>query len=73
MPEAYRQSGTGTVTAEAEAAAPAGTLKDAVEDLERRMIAAALGRTGGNKSQVAKDLGISRSSLILKVQQYGLG
>ncbi len=51
---------------------PAGTLKDAIEDLERRMIAAGLERTGGNKSQLAKELGISRSSLIIKVQQYGL-
>ena len=36
------------------------------------MIRATLVRTGGNKSLAAKELGISRSSLISKVQDYGL-
>ncbi len=48
------------------------TLKKAIEQLERRMIAAALERLGGNKSGAAKELGISRSSLIAKVQEYNL-
>jgi two-component system NtrC family response regulator len=47
-------------------------LKEAIEDLERRMIAAALERLENNKSEAARDLGISRSSLISKVKQYGL-
>ncbi|MBI2892343.1 MAG: sigma 54-interacting transcriptional regulator [Deltaproteobacteria bacterium] len=51
---------------------PAGTLRQALEDLERQMIRDGLVRTGGNKSQLAKELGISRSNLIAKVQQYGL-
>jgi len=53
-------------------AAPAGTLKDAVEAIERSMIRDGLERTHWNKSRLARDLGISRSSLIAKVQQYGL-
>ena len=45
-------------------------LKQAVEDLERRMIESGLERTGWNKSRLAKDLGISRASLIAKVEKY---
>ncbi|MCB0337048.1 MAG: sigma-54-dependent Fis family transcriptional regulator [Bdellovibrionales bacterium] len=48
------------------------TLKDATEALERQMIAAALAETGHNKSEAARILGVSRSSLITKVQGYGL-
>ncbi|RMG45538.1 MAG: sigma-54-dependent Fis family transcriptional regulator [Candidatus Dadabacteria bacterium] len=47
-------------------------LKEAIEDLERQMILEALRRLGGNKSEAARELGISRSSLISKVQTYGL-
>jgi transcriptional regulator with PAS, ATPase and Fis domain len=54
------------------AAMPAGTLKDAVESLEREMISQGLVRTHWNKSQLAKELGISRSNLIQKCAYYGL-
>jgi transcriptional regulator with GAF, ATPase, and Fis domain len=50
----------------------AGTLKDAVEALERDLIYQGLIRTHWNKSQLAKELGISRSNLIMKVERYGL-
>ncbi len=49
-----------------------GTLKDAVESIEREMIHQGLIRTHWNKSQLAKDLGISRSNLIQKCTYYGL-
>jgi two-component system, NtrC family, response regulator HupR/HoxA len=49
-----------------------GKLKDAIENLERNMILAALERLGWNKSEAARELGISRSNLIAKVQAYGL-
>ena len=49
-----------------------GALKDAVEALERDMIRQGLVRTHWNKSQLAKELGISRSNLIMKVERYGL-
>lgn len=49
-----------------------GQLKDAIEELERSMIIAALERAGGNKSEAARALGISRSNLIAKAQSYGL-
>lgn len=49
-----------------------GKLKDALEDLEREMIRDGLRRTGWNKSKLAKELGISRAGLIMKVEKYGL-
>ena len=49
-----------------------GSLKDAVEQLERDLIHQGLIRTHWNKSQLAKELGISRSNLITKVERYGL-
>lgn len=49
-----------------------GTLKDAIEDLEKDLIREGLRRTGWNKSKLAKELGISRAGLIMKVEKYGL-
>lgn len=52
---------------------PSGhTLKEAVEDLERHLISKVMEESGGNKSEASRMLGISRSSLIAKVQSYGL-
>jgi two-component system response regulator HupR/HoxA len=50
----------------------AGKLKDALEELEKTMIREGLKRTGWNKSRLAKELGISRAGLIMKVEKYGL-
>lgn len=49
-----------------------GSLKDALEELEILMIREGLKRTGFNKSKLAKELGISRAGLIMKVDKYGL-
>lgn len=49
-----------------------GKLKDALEALEKDMILEGLRRTGWNKSKLAKELGISRAGLIMKVEKYGL-
>jgi transcriptional regulator with PAS, ATPase and Fis domain len=49
-----------------------GKLKDALEELERDLIKEGLRRTGWNKSRLAKELGISRAGLIMKVEKYGL-
>jgi transcriptional regulator with GAF, ATPase, and Fis domain len=48
---------------------PGTTLSEAVNELERRMIEEALGRTGGNVAQAAKDLGLSRKGLYLKMDR----
>lgn len=49
-----------------------GTLKQALEELEGMMIREGLKRCNFNKSKLAKELGISRASLIMKVEKYGL-
>jgi len=60
-----------SVTATAPAAPPpAASLKDAVEDLERRMIQQALSETRNNQQQAARLLGLSRQGLINKMKRY---
>jgi len=49
-----------------------GSLKDALEELEILMIREGLKRCAFNKSKLAKELGISRAGLIMKVEKYGL-
>jgi transcriptional regulator with GAF, ATPase, and Fis domain len=49
-----------------------GSIRDAVADLERRSIEAALASCSGNKSRAAKQLGISRFALQRKLDKYGL-
>jgi len=49
-----------------------GTLTEAVRSLECRLIRAALIRTGWNKSGVACELGVSRTTLIKKIRELGL-
>ena len=49
-----------------------GTLKEALEELESYMIKEGLKRCNFNKSKLAKELGISRAGLIMKVEKYGL-
>jgi transcriptional regulator with PAS, ATPase and Fis domain len=49
-----------------------GQLKDALEELEKVMIREGLKRTNFNKSRLAKELGVSRAGLIMKVEKYEL-
>ena len=49
-----------------------GKLKDALEEVEVLMIREGLQRCGFNKTKLSKELGISRASLISKVEKYGL-
>ena len=46
------------------------TLPEAVEELERLMIAEALRRHSGNVSRASRDLGITRRGLQLKLARY---
>ncbi len=47
-------------------------LKVQVEQLERRIISAAMQKAGGNKSEAARLLGLSRNGLLLKVERLGI-
>ena len=49
-----------------------GSLKGALEELEAYMIKEGLKRCNYNKSKLAKELGISRAGLIMKVDKYDL-
>ncbi|HVG35393.1 MAG TPA: sigma 54-interacting transcriptional regulator [Pyrinomonadaceae bacterium] len=48
------------------------TLSDALADLERRMIAEALRKHGGNISRAARELGLTRRGLYLKLERHDL-
>jgi transcriptional regulator with PAS, ATPase and Fis domain len=49
------------------------TLRERVEALERREIAATLERCQGNRTHAAEALGLSRQGLLQKMQRYGVG
>jgi two-component system NtrC family response regulator len=57
---------------EAEPEAPGGTLNDALEALERRMLQDALEQAGSNQSQAARLLGLNERMLRYKLKKYGL-
>jgi DNA-binding NtrC family response regulator/tetratricopeptide (TPR) repeat protein len=68
----------GNVTQFAAPAAAAGvagqslTLAAAMEELERRMISEALRKHSGNISRAARELGLTRRGLYLKLERYSL-
>jgi len=49
-----------------------GTLADALAEVERRMIADAMRRHGGNISRAARELGLTRRGLYLKLERHDL-
>ncbi len=55
---------------------PPGPLKPALArwtaQVERRLVAESLARNGGNKSRTARELGVTRKTLALKMARYGL-
>jgi DNA-binding NtrC family response regulator/tetratricopeptide (TPR) repeat protein len=50
----------------------AGTLADALAEVERRMIADSLRRHSGNISRAARELGLTRRGLYLKLERHDL-
>jgi two-component system response regulator HupR/HoxA len=48
------------------------TLAEAMAELERRMIADAMRKHGGNISRVARELGLTRRGLYLKLERHDL-
>jgi len=51
---------------------PVNSLPDAIAELERRMIEAALRKSGGNKQKAAQTLGMSRQGLLKKAKRFGI-
>jgi DNA-binding NtrC family response regulator len=51
---------------------PAANLAGAIEEVERDMIQSALDRAGGNISETARTLGLTRRGLYLKLRRLGL-
>jgi DNA-binding NtrC family response regulator len=47
-------------------------LHERIDELERKSILDALAACGGNQSEVARQLGISRSTLIARLERYGV-
>jgi len=54
-------------------AARRGSLKEAIEGIERRMLTEALERCAGNKTQAAQELGLSRMGLQKMLKRHRLG
>jgi two-component system response regulator HupR/HoxA len=48
------------------------TLAEATAELERRMISEAMRKHGGNISRVARELGLTRRGLYLKLERHDL-
>jgi Nif-specific regulatory protein len=63
----------GNARARETAAAGRGSLKAAVDTLERQMLLEALGRCRGNKTQAAHELGLSRMGFQKKLTRHRLG
>jgi Nif-specific regulatory protein len=64
------------IRASADADAPrktgAATLKEATAQVERQMVVDALRKTNGNRSQAARDLGLTRQGLLNKIARYAI-
>ena len=43
-----------------------------LDELERDLICQALERNGGNRTKAAKDLGLTRNTLLYRMQKHGL-
>ena len=69
VPSVRRKEQAGTAPISSEST----TLGQAVEELERRMIREALRRSSGNIARAAKDLGLSRKGLYLKMDRLNFG
>jgi two-component system response regulator HydG len=52
--------------------APSEAIPMNLEDLEKMAVEKALTHTGGNKSQAAQTLGVTRKTLAAKLKKYGL-
>ena len=70
---ATRLPAAASASAARHATRQAPNLASAVEQVERDLIQAALDRAGGNISETARALGLTRRGLYLKIRRLGLG
>jgi transcriptional regulator with PAS, ATPase and Fis domain len=54
------------------AAASVGSMRDRLESTEQRAVEEALAAEGGNQTRAARRLGVSRRTLVYKLQKYQL-
>src|SRR5207244_6440488 len=54
-------------------APPPRSLRERVREFERAAILEALERAGGSRTKAARELGLTRQGLALKIQKLGLG
>ncbi|MBW2468572.1 MAG: sigma-54-dependent Fis family transcriptional regulator, partial [Deltaproteobacteria bacterium] len=52
--------------------AGATSLKEATARVERQMVVDALRKSGGNRSQAARELGLTRQGLLNKITRYAI-
>ncbi|HXK17480.1 MAG TPA: helix-turn-helix domain-containing protein, partial [Polyangiaceae bacterium] len=52
--------------------AAAGSFRDQIENLERQLLSQALAAAGGNQSEAARSLGLSRVTFLDKLKRYGI-
>jgi DNA-binding NtrC family response regulator len=66
------QASISPLSAVASASGQHVTLSDALAELERHMISEALRKHGGNISRAARELGLTRRGLYLKLERHAL-
>jgi two-component system response regulator AtoC len=59
-------------SAETEAPAPSNNRNGSLEAMEKDAIRETLARMGGNRTKTAKELGVSRKTILNKIKTYGL-
>ena len=73
LPESVRVRGGGTASERAMDPGEEGlTLREALSQLEKRMVIQALERAKGNRSEAARQLGIARAQLYTKMEEHGI-
>jgi DNA-binding NtrC family response regulator len=73
LPETVREEARRSPTPQLGARDEDKPLREAVAELEKRMILAALERAHGNRSEAARKLGIARPQLYAKMEEHGIG
>lgn len=66
------QPGETTIVAPTRPTPPIGDMRSQLGEIERSTIIAALDAAGGNQTQAARALGMSRRTLIYRMEKYGL-